>query len=643
MLCVPLYFVYATHPTGEDDFFVILDQPQANSYVLKSITTQILTADQTSLIIQASSDLLGIEIQGYSPSYATVVGDDTFFFDKKKIVLSAGRDIIISKYASYDELKAYLSTTQIRDDLQYSSIWDQSITVVLDATSHGYDDNAGLSYRWSIQNTDIQHTVIPPILTGPTHTIPLNAKTTDTFVIGLIVRDSSGDIFSDDIDIQVYNGTIYGDDYSLKEQPVPFDINDPIRVALDPSWEPFEVYKDNNDVGGLTGKYIERFESLTGAEFVTVVPGDFDAALNAVKNRDADVMFWVSDIPERSNFMRFTSPILFLDEDVFVTIGHKDITSENLAEHRVAIINAYSHHTILDEYFSDVSYTEYSNHLEAIKALANNEADVFISDIVVSSYYASTLGIKVVQSNSFEYVGSDNDDGLRIGYRSDSPELGTFLENTLNDIPDCTRAKLLNDILDPQSTNTYTQTNNTCHPDSQQNDQINNAIAADAVTSESTKTRSSGVTSESTKTRSSGGGGSGNTLDSRVCGGVLCSETLNQPADKSFDTAVYSSPSVLAEPTADPKPIPDSVPTCGPGTETVDGICKVIAVPTCGPGTETVDGICKVIAVPTCGPGTETVDGICKVIAEPTADPKSEDSWFSILGKMLHSFFANLV
>ena len=623
LLLIPLYLVYAEHPTGSDDHSIILDQPQTSTYTLTASTTSILTANQTELIIQASSDSLNIDIQKYSPTYAIAVGSDHFFYDGAELVSSIGEGIIKSNYTSYDELKQYLSTTSIRENPQFKAIWDQSIMVVLDAANHGYDDNSGLSYRWSIQNSDIDHSVVPPLLTEPTGDISLNAKTTDTFVISLVVRDSTTDIFSADTSIQVYNGTIYKDDYTL-ESTIPFDVYTPIRVALDPSWEPFEVHKSNGGVGGLTGKYIEKFESLSDARFVTVVPGNFSAALDAVKDRDADIMFWLSDIPERSNFMSFTSAFVFLDEDIFVTINDIDVTSENLADYTVAIIDGYSHKTVLDEYFPDVSYVEYASHLEAVKALASSNADVFISDFIIASYYASTLGIELVKSNDFEYENRDNMQGLTIGYRSDSPELGEFLQNTLNEISECTRAELLNDIINPQDPNRYIQKNNVCQSDSQSNDQANYAITSDNVV----------VPGTSEKVIKSGGG-TGNTMDSRVCGAALCSESSNQRS-----SIIEYSPAV-----------PSVEPICENGTELVDGFCKVV-----------VETIVEVIVEPivesestvepkvepehvaepkelTCGSGTELVDGFCKVVVEP----ESEKSWFDNLIESISSFFTNMV
>ncbi len=636
VLSIPLYLVYAEHPTGTDDFSIILDQPETGTYALTPSATQILTSNQTALIIQASSDSLSIDVQKYSSTYATAGGTDHFFYDGATLVSANGDGIIQSKYASYDELKQYLSTTSLIDDDSFKAIWDQSVLVVLDAANHGYEDSNGLSYRWSIQNTDALHSVIPPLLTEPTDSILLNAKTTDTFVISLVVRDSTTEIFSENTSIQVYNGTIYKDDYTL-ESTVPFDVDTPIRVAIDPNYEPFEMYKPNGDVGGVTGKYIEQFESLTDASFVFVVPANFTVALDAVKNRDADVMFWLSDVPERSNFMSFTNAVLFLDGDVLVTVNDLDVTSENLADYTVAIISDYAHKTILDENFPDVSYVEYENALEAVRALENNDVDVFISDFTIASYYASTIGVELVKSNEFTYDDRDSVQGLTIGYRSDSPELGVFLQNTLNEISDCTRAELLNDIINPQDTARYTQKNTACYSDSQNNDQTNYATTSDSVVVPTSEAGPKVIKSAKT----SSGGGSGSTMSSRVCGGVLCSEASNQPSDKSSSVSDHL-PDVTSSdeptPTVEPESIPEpKEPLCGSGTELVDGQCRAMVEPTVEPE------YMPEPKEPLCGSGTELVDGQCRAIVEPTVEPKPEKSWFDNFIEAILSFFANLV
>ena len=65
-------------------------------------------------------------------------------------------------------------------------------------------------------------------------------------------------------------------------------------------------------------------------------------------------------------------------------------------------------------------------------------------------------------------------------------------------------------------------------------------------------------------------------------------------------------------------------PTCGTGTELVNGLCQVVkdtTNPTCGTGTELVNGLCQVVkdtTNPTCGTGTELVNGLCQVVKDTT-------------------------
>ncbi len=82
----------------------------------------------------------------------------------------------------------------------------------------------------------------------------------------------------------------------------------------------------------------------------------------------------------------------------------------------------------------------------------------------------------------------------------------------------------------------------------------------------------------------------------------------------------------------------DKKPTCGTGTELVNGLCQVIKTseePTCGTGTELVNGLCQVIKTseePTCGTGTELVNGLCQVIKTDKKSIPEESIFENIFG-----------
>ncbi len=165
--------------------------------------------------------------------------------------------------------------------------------------------------------------------------------------------------------------------------------------------------------------------------------------------------------------------------------------------------------------------------------------------------------------------------------------------------------------------------------------------------------------------RSTGGGGnSGKAPDSRVCGGVLCSEAVNVPSStesicgagthKIDGICIVNQQSEPAKPEF----------TCGAGTEKVNGTCvtdnsqteQYIPEPTDEPQAEyhvsdlvsesQVEHVPEPISEPTpeptdndvkCGAGTESVNGVCVTIQ--TQEPETDDDIFTKFQNWLASLF----
>ena len=82
-------------------------------------------------------------------------------------------------------------------------------------------------------------------------------------------------------------------------------------------------------------------------------------------------------------------------------------------------------------------------------------------------------------------------------------------------------------------------------------------------------------------------------------------------------------------------------PTCGTGTELVNGVCQAVTYekPTCGTGTELVNGVCQAVTYekPTCGTGTELVNGVCQAVTYEKQSQK-ESIFENVMG-----FFKSLL
>lgn len=211
--------------------------------------------------------------------------------------------------------------------------------------------------------------------------------------------------------------------------------NPVIRVAYDPGWFPIEYLDEAGRLSGVTAAYVAEFERITGADLQAAQIADWTAALQAVRDRDADVIFMVVNTAERSEYMGFTSPH-FTIESVLVAAEDVQLTLEEPGL-RVLTIRDYSVEGWLDENYPDVDRISVGSFAEGLDMLREGDADAFVDVWQVVRAIAESEGMTVYNAGPTGYSYD-----LSVGYRGDQPVLGSILQKTLEHIPESTLERL---------------------------------------------------------------------------------------------------------------------------------------------------------------------------------------------------------
>lgn len=224
------------------------------------------------------------------------------------------------------------------------------------------------------------------------------------------------------------NMTVFTD-----EEKTAWVVNNTITVSYDRDAAPFEFINTEGELDGLAGEYMSAIMNVTGAEFELADSIEtWSDALDAVRNRQADVMFIVIETENRTEYMGFTEPHTEYTWDI-ITVGNRNITTDNMAEYNVTTIRDYAVESWLDENMPDVNYTSVDSHEEALTSLKDGDTDVFVDSWVTATYHADESGMEDLYNS-----GTLETQHLRIGYRSDLPILGAILQDALDRIPDGT-------------------------------------------------------------------------------------------------------------------------------------------------------------------------------------------------------------
>ena len=207
----------------------------------------------------------------------------------------------------------------------------------------------------------------------------------------------------------------------LAEHPV-------IRVAYDPGWFPIEYADEHGQISGTTLHYMIKFEELIGADLQPVLTDNWTGALEVIRDRDADAMFMVTNTPERSEYMGFTSPHHTLETRLVAAEDRQMSLDEPGLQ--VITIRDYEIEYWLDENRPDVEYVSVDGFEEGLALLRQGEADAFAGTWPVIRATAEQEGMTVYNAGP---TGHSYD--LSVGYRGDQPVLGSILQKALDASP----------------------------------------------------------------------------------------------------------------------------------------------------------------------------------------------------------------
>ena len=191
-------------------------------------------------------------------------------------------------------------------------------------------------------------------------------------------------------------------------------------------------------------EYAKEFSKQTGSEFVGVVSASmWDDVAEMIRDDKADVMFSIIFVPERLEYVNYTSTHYTIDAKI-ITLDDRQLDSGiNEPGLKLLTIEGYDIATWLDENHPDVDYLVVDNFADAYTMLDTGEADALAATWPVASYHALQSGITMIYdagTTGYEYE-------LKIGYSNDNPILGSILQKTLDNIPASQIAKWYEDAV----------------------------------------------------------------------------------------------------------------------------------------------------------------------------------------------------
>jgi signal transduction histidine kinase len=204
-----------------------------------------------------------------------------------------------------------------------------------------------------------------------------------------------------------------------------------LTVGISPNAPPYQFVNDNGELCGIFIDFWTIIEKRLGYKFKKVYDSDFSKLLSGVKNGNIDVLLEIQKTDERATFLNFT-PTLLSHSHVIVT--RKSITNVSsiydLKDKNVAVVNKYAIQEYLSTKYPTLKLTPYYDDIECLRAVSTGNADAFICQEAVATYYIESEGI----SNLKIAGGLDYQNQLSIACTKNYAELNSILTKAVNSI-----------------------------------------------------------------------------------------------------------------------------------------------------------------------------------------------------------------
>ncbi len=204
-----------------------------------------------------------------------------------------------------------------------------------------------------------------------------------------------------------------------------------IRLGVDPAWAPIEFIDDQGRFSGITSDYVRLFSEQLNSSMELRQGLSWHQVVDAVKNREIDLVPAAVKTPELEKYLAFTVPYLSFPAVVLTRKEHPLITGlEDLAGKRILVKRGDPVVEFLALTYPDLTLIRKATTSQALKALSNGRADAYIGNLAVAAYELDKRGfthLKIASPTLFTY-------NLSFGIRNDWPELVTILNKAIQSL-----------------------------------------------------------------------------------------------------------------------------------------------------------------------------------------------------------------
>lgn len=167
----------------------------------------------------------------------------------------------------------------------------------------------------------------------------------------------------------------------------------PLRYAPDPAFPPFEFFRADGRVAGVTPEILDLLAAELHVKIETVRYPTWDAVLDGVRRGEVDLLGTLTRTAERETFLAFTEPYLSVPNVLYVAADSRWKTGfAELAGRRVGVVRSAGAHSWLTRNHPDVVAVPVANTAEGFRRVSLGEIDAMLETLPVGAFVISEQG-----------------------------------------------------------------------------------------------------------------------------------------------------------------------------------------------------------------------------------------------------------
>ena len=214
-----------------------------------------------------------------------------------------------------------------------------------------------------------------------------------------------------------------------------------IRLGIDPAWAPFEFFDKQGRYGGISAGFIAEIARRLDIEMLPGEKRSWSEVLEAIANRELDVLPMASPTEARRHYLLFSQPYISFPA---VLVTRKDANYidglQDLKGRKVGVVEGYITHEGLVKDHPEIHNVPLTTVADVLKAIDEGKVDAGLLNLAAASHEIERLGMdKLKVAAPTEYTFD-----LAMGVRKDWPELIPILNKALDDIDEQTKTAIKN-------------------------------------------------------------------------------------------------------------------------------------------------------------------------------------------------------